>query len=655
MKNSRLRKALITLLATTAVSPAAFAGNFLHTDAGPYDYNDTANWSGAVINNTWGTSLTANQAVTFGADTTLSGSLSISNTGTFNHTFTGTGANRTVTLGGGISLGSNSSNANKVTLGSTTDGQRLNLDLGSASRTFFTGTNRTLEILNVVSSSSGTFSITKTGTGTLILANSANSYTNGTNIGTSGQASGVLEVTKLADGGQDSSIGKSSNAADKLVFGGTTAGGGTLRYVGSGDSTDRRFLVGGTGAIFDASGTGAITWTNTAAATFASTGVARTITFKGASTHDNTMSAAFADSGVGKTSLTKEGAGTWILAGANTATGDITVTEGTLGIGADNRLGDTARLVLNGGTFSTGGFDETVGTLLLSADSIIDLGNNVSGSALAFSNSSGETWTGSVLVGRFPADLVVGRLALLATHPTFSADRRSLNIDARFILRDGTPVCYLGELPLDGSPFRLWQKIEGLYLDHGLFSPTDPDLQLIAHEYWQDHGHLKPFDGATPYHRIWLVRRGQKAEPFLREPVSHSGHEWWSADGQHIWYLHYGVGVKKVSLATREETLVWPAHFAHAHSSACGRYLVADRMDRPSPSDCNVFFFDCVTGKQIEIVNRGPLAPHLTQCGHLHPHPQFCLHDRYVCYTTTIHDRVDVALVSVTDLITRTA
>ncbi len=261
----------------------------------------------------------------------------------------------------------------------------------------------------------------------------------------------------------------------------------------------------------------------------------------------------------------------------------------------------------------------------------------------------------AVLVNRFPADLAVGRLALLATHPTFSADRRSLNIDARFILRDGTPVCYIGELPLDGSPFRLWQKFEGLYLDHGLFSPTDPDFQLFAHEYWQDHGHLEPFNGQCPYHRIWTIRRGEEARPLLREPVSHSGHEWWSADGRHIWYLHYGIGVKKVDLATRDETLLWPAALSHAHSDRAGRYLVADRMDTPGNPDCHVLFRDTVTGKEVEIVNRGPLAPHLTRCTHLHPHPQFCLGDRYICYTTTVHDRVDVALTPVAPLIARTA
>src|SRR5690606_30452129 len=125
-----------------------------------------------------------------------------------------------------------------------------------------------------------------------------------------------------------------------------------------------------------------------------------------------------------------------------------------------------------------------------------------------------------------------------------------------------------------------------------------------------------------PYHRIWTIRRGEEARPLLRNPVSHSGHEWWSADGRHIWYLHYGVGVKQIDLATRAETLVWPADLSHAHSDRTGRYLVADRMDSPGNPDCHVIFRDTATGKEVEIVNRGPLAPHLTRCTHLHPHPQ---------------------------------
>ena len=262
----------------------------------------------------------------------------------------------------------------------------------------------------------------------------------------------------------------------------------------------------------------------------------------------------------------------------------------------------------------------------------------------------------AVRVGSVPADHVVGKLQSLGTHPTFSADRSCVGIDIRSTRADGVAMSTLGDLPLDGSPFRHWQTVENRTFNHALFSPTDPDLMLVSQEYWIDGSRLGiPFDGATPYHRMWLIRRGGELEPLLRQPVSHSGHEWWDADGEHIWYLHYGVGVKKVSLATREETLVWPGRLSHAHSSRCGRYLVADAMDDPGDAGCHVLFFDTVTRREVEIVNTPSLPAGATKCVHLHPHPQFCLEDRYICHTTTVHDRVDVALVPVADLIARTA
>lgn len=255
-----------------------------------------------------------------------------------------------------------------------------------------------------------------------------------------------------------------------------------------------------------------------------------------------------------------------------------------------------------------------------------------------------------VLVNRFPRDLARGRLERLATHLTFSADRKSLNIDARFLLPGGGgQQFFIGDMPLDGSPFRLWQRIDGRFHDHGLFSPTDPDEQMFAYEYWQDHC-TEPFDGLRPYHRLWRIRRGEKAEPILREPVSHSGHEWWDADGKSIWYVHYGVGVKKVDLRTRGERNLWPGHLSHAHSDRTGTCLVADLMGDPVVCDCHVAFRNLETGHEVEIVNRPPLPAAATQCVHLHPHPQFCLDDKYICHTTTVHGRVDVALVPVAPL-----
>lgn len=254
----------------------------------------------------------------------------------------------------------------------------------------------------------------------------------------------------------------------------------------------------------------------------------------------------------------------------------------------------------------------------------------------------------AIRVGRFPAEIAGKRLPeRIASHLTFSADHKAINLDVHF-----QSESYIADLSLADSSVRIWQKLEGYY-NHGQFSPTDPDVQMFAHEYWKDHI-AEPFDGLRPYHRLWMIRRGQPAEPILRQPVSHSGHEWWDADGRHIWYVHYGVGIKKVDLRTRAEVNLWRGHLSHGHSDRTGQFLVADLMADPVVCDCHVAFRNLKTGKEVEIVNRPPLPRDATQCTHLHPHPHFCFHDRYICYTTTIHGRVDLALVRTEDLIQAT-
>ena len=87
-------------------------------------------------------------------------------------------------------------------------------------------------------------------------ADTATNITNQILVGT------TLSVNKLANGGAASSIGTSSNAPANLVIHGST-----LKYTGTGDSTDRRFTIGTAGATLESSGTGALSLTNTAAAT----------------------------------------------------------------------------------------------------------------------------------------------------------------------------------------------------------------------------------------------------------------------------------------------------------------------------------------------------------------------------------------------------
>ncbi len=98
----------------------------------------------------------------------------------------------------------------------------------------------------------------------------------------------------------------------------------------------------------------------------------------------------------GNGSLTKLGAGTLILSGTNTYTGDTRVVSGTLQLGGPNRIADTSNLVLAGGKFATGGLNETLNTLMVAANSSIDLGG--SPSVLHFADSHTLGWSGTLTV-----------------------------------------------------------------------------------------------------------------------------------------------------------------------------------------------------------------------------------------------------------------
>jgi autotransporter-associated beta strand protein len=98
----------------------------------------------------------------------------------------------------------------------------------------------------------------------------------------------------------------------------------------------------------------------------------------------------------GNLNLNKTGTGTLTLTGGagtgqNTYTGSTTIAAGTLALGIADRLPDATTIILSGGTFSTGGFNETVGALNMTASSTINLGT--AASILHFANSSAQSWT----------------------------------------------------------------------------------------------------------------------------------------------------------------------------------------------------------------------------------------------------------------------
>jgi fibronectin-binding autotransporter adhesin len=202
------------------------------------------------------------------------------------------------------------------------------------------------------------------------LTNGNSSYTGITRLsGDANNSGGVLLVSVLADGLQNSSIGASSSDAANLVLSRAT-----LRYVGTTNaSTDRLFTIGTTGgnvtSSIESSGTGTLTFSNTGALALLGSSQ-RTLQLSGTNTGDNIFRPSITDSGANTTAhathLTKDGAGTWIVAGDNSYTGNTTVTNGTLKVGSTTALGINSALSLAntaGVILSLNGYSVAVGSI----------------------------------------------------------------------------------------------------------------------------------------------------------------------------------------------------------------------------------------------------------------------------------------------------
>ena len=167
-----------------------------------------------------------------------------------------------------------------------------------------------------------------------------------------------------------------------------------------------------------------------------------TVTGSGAST----LGSALNDVGGGVvTALTKNGSGSWTIAGNKTYTGATTVNSGVLnvagklagttaitvnssgtlllsGAGGTNTKLNNAPITLNGGGFDLSGItsslNQTVGALTLTANSIINLGTLVAGNTLKFA-ASNAVWSG--------LQLAIYNYTLGADHLFFGANNSALD------------------------------------------------------------------------------------------------------------------------------------------------------------------------------------------------------------------------------------
>lgn len=309
------------------------AGNVTTTAGGTLFFN-YGNFSGDLQQ---GNLLVYGRTATTGA--ALAGTLTLSGTNAYAGTTTVNDASTLIITG-------STANSSSYTINA---GGKLQVGNHTTTGTLSAGSVANAGTLEFARSNALTFANAITGAGTVIQSGAgittlgSKAYTGVTRI-----TGGTLSAMVLANGGTASSVGASANAASNLIL-----NGGILQYTGGAVSTDRLFSVGTSGGTLDASGSGAVNFTNAGSLGFNAQTGPRTLTLTGNNGGNNTLAAVIGDNS-GATSLVKSSVGAWVLTGANTYTGTTTVSGGTLVLsGPGSIAGSTTVDVQSGATLNT--------------------------------------------------------------------------------------------------------------------------------------------------------------------------------------------------------------------------------------------------------------------------------------------------------------
>jgi fibronectin-binding autotransporter adhesin len=375
----------------------------------PLAFGTDRHWTGAT-NNTWGTNTnwdtgppggTSDNAVfnsTFTnqpnlAATATAGGLWM--TGNVGQNVTISGSTLTLqgnTINGTAGLGILMDNANAFTLTidatlklgaaqtwTNSSGNLLTigtggLDLNNKALTINGSGNTTIS--GVVSGVGAAGTITKAGSGTLILIGS-NTYKGAMTV-----SAGILNIQDGAALGSTANGTTVSSGATLQLQGGITVGAEALSLSGTG-------ATGQNGALVNVSGTNSYGGLLTLAAATTISSDSGTLNLKNTGTITGaTFGLTLTGAGNGTVSsiigtttgtLTKNGTGTWTLSGTNTYTGATTVNAGTLLVNGNNSAA-TGAISVNGGGTTLGGTGTIGGAVTVGSGAIL-LGGTGSGAS----------------------------------------------------------------------------------------------------------------------------------------------------------------------------------------------------------------------------------------------------------------------------------
>lgn len=292
-----------------------------------------------------------------GTTTVSAGTLSAQSSSALGRDSSGSGGAISVTggtleLSGGITLDKSGLNISTVTTASPTNAFQVpasggdnTLEVGSITLNSTirveVGTDAALRLANTGAISGSTFGIAKEGSGELDLNAAANTYTGAVSVN-----AGTLTVSASCAPSTNGPLGNASSAV--VVT-------GILKFDGSSNSDiSRSVQVTGSTPALDASGSSRVHFSAVSQASGT-----RTLTLKGTSTANNQLQSALANGSGGTLSLTKEGAGQWLITGTPTYTGTTTVNAGTLDFGGQT-LSLSGGVAMAGGTLGNGNIGDTL-------------------------------------------------------------------------------------------------------------------------------------------------------------------------------------------------------------------------------------------------------------------------------------------------------